>query len=284
MKETAILANLLMEQLNMTGKPDLYKIAAAIGLRIREVDSNGFEGALIRGKNIQKGVIALKASIPEDTRKRFTIAHEIGHYVIPSHRQLENVCTTNEVESWRKGLSSAEIEANEFAAELLLPAQLIREHIKGTNPSFQRIIETASELETSLTATTRRFIELTDSACAMVWSQGGNSRWCVRSSNFPYYLPLEELPHQGSCADQLFRKKSVSADFSAIPAELWLSSRDVENIDYVFEQSLLMRNYDVVLTILWLPHPPKLEAEQESPLLDDLDPSDFTLMRRRWPQ
>jgi hypothetical protein len=281
MKETSVLADLLMEQLGLASKPDLVRVASAIGLRIKEVESVGFEGALIRGKDVRKGIICVKSSIPEYTRKRFTIAHEIGHYVIPSHQRRENVCAVEEVESWRSGLNPAELEANEFAAEFLLPTRLVRERLRVNTPSFQTIIDTADDFETSLTATTRRFIELTELACAMVWSQNGDARWFSRSDNFPFFLPLKELPHAESIAGQLFKRHSAPADLSPLPAGLWLDRKDAEELGHIYEQSLFMRHYDAVLSILWFPDVPKIE--EEGPL-EELDPADFTLGRRRWPR
>src|SRR5690242_18740124 len=119
MKETQILADLLLDRLRVKGKPDLASIASSLGLKIKEVDSTGFDGALIRGKNVRKGLIAIKKSMLEGARKRFTVAHEIGHFVIPYHQNIESICAEEQVESWRNGLKRAEVEANEFAAELL---------------------------------------------------------------------------------------------------------------------------------------------------------------------
>ena len=98
------LASHLLDRLGIQGKPDLAQIALRIGLRIQEVDAEAFEGSLVRALDGPKGIIAVKQSIREHSRKRFTIAHEIGHYVIPGHRTLENVCTSKMVESWRKGV------------------------------------------------------------------------------------------------------------------------------------------------------------------------------------
>ena len=64
-----------------------------------------FDGSLVRALDGPKGIVAIKQSIREVSRKRFTIAHEIGHYLIPSHRNLENVCTDGMIESWQKGLN-----------------------------------------------------------------------------------------------------------------------------------------------------------------------------------
>lgn len=61
------------------------------------------------------------------TRKRFTIAHEIGHYLLHSNETLhfDKNPTENEI-FFRSDVSSlAEVEANHFAAELLMPKDLV---------------------------------------------------------------------------------------------------------------------------------------------------------------
>ena len=83
------LASHLLDRLGMQGKPDLAQVAQRIGLRIVEVDADAFDGSLVRALDGPKGIVAVKQSIREVSRKRFTIAHEIGHYLIPSHRNLE---------------------------------------------------------------------------------------------------------------------------------------------------------------------------------------------------
>ena len=92
MKAAAELAKLLLERLNITGKPNLDAVCRELGLRVREVPSVGFDGMLVRSKSAQKGVIGVRESIRQHGRKRFTVAHELGHFVIPSHRFLKNVC------------------------------------------------------------------------------------------------------------------------------------------------------------------------------------------------
>lgn len=53
----ATVAALLLERLKARDKPDLYNVATQIGLRVREVESKGFDGALVRATDAQKGVI-----------------------------------------------------------------------------------------------------------------------------------------------------------------------------------------------------------------------------------
>jgi Zn-dependent peptidase ImmA (M78 family) len=65
-------------------------------------------------------------------RQRFTIAHEFGHYLL--HRNLSNIFFDESLVFFRDEQSSEgskyqEIEANNFAAELLIPEKLLRQKI-----------------------------------------------------------------------------------------------------------------------------------------------------------
>lgn len=277
------LASHLLDRLGIQGKPDLLQIAERIGLRIQEVDSEGFEGSLVRALDGPKGIVAIKQSIRENSRKRFTIAHEIGHYLIPSHRTLENVCASEMVESWRKGLTRAELEANEFAVELLLPERLVRDALRLQDPSLQTISKVAGHFETSLTATTLRFVDLTDLPCVAIWSSQKASKWYRRSRSFPFYLSKEILPCEGSFAYQLFEGGNVPNDFAEVSAESWLDRQDAERIVRLLEHSVPLPYYDAVLTLLWT-HLKDSIDEEESTAREDLDPEEFTLRRKRWPR
>jgi len=277
------LAFRLLDRLGIQGKPDLAQIGERIGLRIEEVDAQAFEGSLVRALNGPKGIIAVKKTIREPTRKRFTIAHEIGHYIIPSHRTLENVCTTGMVETWLENLLKPESEANEFAVELLLPARHVRGPLRLGDPSVDTIARVANQFETSLTATALRFIDLTDLACAVVWSERNRARWYRRSKALPFYLPKEILPCAGSYASRVANGQVAQKDFAEVPSETWLDHRDTDGVERVLEHSIQLPNYDAVFTLLWFQL--KNEADYEDPAtLDDLDPDEFTLKRKRWPR
>jgi hypothetical protein len=152
--------------------------------------------SLVRALDGPKGIIAVNSAIRESTRKRFTIAHEIGHYLIPHHRSLRNVCRSDDIERWHSSIASAEREANEFSAELLLPRKLVSRSLGLKNPSPHTIRAVAGEFSMSLTATIYRFLELTDLACCMIWSEGGRAKWYVRSEAFRLPLPMPDLPRK----------------------------------------------------------------------------------------
>jgi Zn-dependent peptidase ImmA (M78 family) len=71
-------------------------------------------------------------------RQRFTIAHELGHYFF--HEGLEEHVDENFRIAWRnadssKAINWVEIEANRFAAELLMPTRFLETDLN----SFQSI-------------------------------------------------------------------------------------------------------------------------------------------------
>lgn len=285
MTPPAQLASFLAQKFVKTPIPDLAHLCRDLGLRVREVPANGFDGALVRSKAGQKGIIAVNSRLREASRKRFTIAHEIGHYVIPHHRLLGNVCDERQIERFETRLNRPEVEANEFAAELLLPSAVLRKRFNLSALSLHQISTVASEFGTSLTATTRSFLSLTNLPCALVWSAGQRARWCARSDSFQFFLPLEELPADGSFAAGLFSGIPVPDDFAPVAPDLWLDAKASERVETLLEHSVRLPTYDAVLTLLWAyKTAPAAHDDGQNELLEELDPSDFTLGRRRWPR
>ena len=107
---------------------DLDRIAAALGAEIRYSHefTDNISGVLVPMGD-GRWVIGVNAN-HADTRQRFTIAHEIGHLVLhdfeaPHADGVFQLRMRNERSS--DGSIDEEIEANQFAAELLMPANLL---------------------------------------------------------------------------------------------------------------------------------------------------------------
>jgi hypothetical protein len=276
------LAELLADRLAIDGVPDLASIAGQIGLRIREVEADGFDGSLVRALDGPKGIIAVNSGIREHTRKRFTIGHEIGHYLIPHHRALKNVCRSEDIERWHSSVASAEREANQFSAELLLPRKLVAPRLGLKDPSLHTISLVASEFSTSLTATIYRYLELTDLACCMIWSEDGHAKWYVRSDALPLPIPMPDLPSAASWAAKLFAGKNAPNDLVEVAADAWLNRWDAGRVRRVFEHSIALPSYGAVLSFLEI----DLESDQnrndeDESLLEDLDPNRYDSRLRR---
>jgi Zn-dependent peptidase ImmA (M78 family) len=282
MTAAAKLAELVLQELGIDRKPDLDAVCKRLGIRVREVSSTAFDGTLVRSRSAQKGIIAVRASIPEHGRKRFTVAHEIGHFVIPHHRLLKNICRENIVDSYKPSLRQEELEANEFAGAFLLPTRAVVNRWDLKEPSLHDISSVADEFETSLTATARRFVDLTEAAMVLLWQTAGKVDWLHKSIAFRYYLPVAELPAPSSMAGRLFAGEAVPDDFEPIDPSLWLDRRDADKVQSLREHSVLLPNYSAVLTLLLIEH--GAPAEEAEELLEVLDPDAFTLDRKRWPR
>jgi len=88
MTEEAMMAAALRAELQIAPKVDLDQLAGQLSLTIVEVESKSFEGALLRSSRAFSGRILVRKGIRELGRRRFTIAHEIGHYILHRNQQI----------------------------------------------------------------------------------------------------------------------------------------------------------------------------------------------------
>ncbi len=113
---------------------DPIRIASALGIDVyysSQLDSST-SGALIKERG-QDPVILLN-SVDSPNRKRFTCAHEIGHYVRRSADVNEFHYIDKRDETASTGTKEEEIFANEFGASLLMPEVQVRFlHKQGLN-------------------------------------------------------------------------------------------------------------------------------------------------------
>src|SRR3954451_8009598 len=112
---------------------------SAFGLLVRDVDDMGAAPgapALLDGQSLSglllpaRGEIWVNASEARDwpPRRRFTIGHELGHWVMHRFGAAGVFCRSGAIaESARPPLPRPEEEANAFAAALLMPGHLVRE-------------------------------------------------------------------------------------------------------------------------------------------------------------
>jgi Zn-dependent peptidase ImmA (M78 family) len=80
-------------------------------------------------------------------RQRFTVAHEIAHAVL--HPDMIGDGITDDA-MWRSGLpETAEYQANRMAADILMPAHLIREKVEKVQSGLWTPATLAREFEVS---------------------------------------------------------------------------------------------------------------------------------------
>jgi Zn-dependent peptidase ImmA (M78 family) len=147
---------------------DVERVAKHLGLRVAYVDLGEDVSGLLISKG-QATAIAIQAS-DAPNRRRFTIAHEIGHFYLRHqfepgehvHVDHGHVITPRNSRS-STGVDPKEIEANQFAACLLMPTKLLEARIKALRTSSLRdshVTLLASEFEVSEQAMTIRLSTL----------------------------------------------------------------------------------------------------------------------------
>ena len=282
LSKPALFAQALLEELGIDTTPDIRAVASALGVGIEETDVASFDGALVRVKGTTEGLIAVRQTIREEEKKNFTIAHELGHLLLPGHED-SSVCLRSDVETWDSGLPKQEIEANEFAGELLMPTRLLTGLLSGRTPSFELIDSLARGFSTSLTATAYRLVQVTGYACAVVWSEGGIKKWSRRSDEFEHWIGLRERLDSRTFAADCFRGQNVPDGQESVPASAWLEG-DIPEDERIIEQTRCMPSYAGALTLLWLPEPLSSRGTSEQDGLEELNPDDFGLGRRNWPR
>jgi Zn-dependent peptidase ImmA (M78 family) len=111
---------------------DPTKIAESLGARVvKEKAQRGEKAGLVarKGTSIVIGVNAADAP----ARQRFTIAHEIGHMLLHANEPLivdeRGYALIGELRAGEES-SPREIEANSFAAALLMPADWVRDALR----------------------------------------------------------------------------------------------------------------------------------------------------------
>jgi hypothetical protein len=259
----------------------LEAIAREIGLTIEEIAASSVDGALVRVAGRPCGTVVLNSDIREEGRRLFTLAHEIGHYVLPTHSKQGASCRAHDVQNWAPGLPVRELEANSFAAEILMPWEGMIDLLKE-EPSFRVIRSVAGRFHTSLTASAYRLVELSSYRIAMVWSTAGRRSWYKTSEEFGRAVELGPVSPESFAAD-CFRAEVVPDHPEPVPATAWLYENGLAEGARIWEESVPIPCYESVLTLLYIRE--TIEAAEETAEEEaELDPTEFTLARTRWPK
>jgi len=161
----------LLQRLNVRSVP-IYprKIAQKMGILIWEREAEaGYDGYLIAANGTWG--IMINSSIKSKTRKRFTVAHELGHYCIGHHKGINYRCFRKDIGATSLSARQDEREANEFAVGLLMPDEFFKEDIQQQDTSLDTIKFLATKYETSMTSTAIRYARLSPNACAIIVSE-----------------------------------------------------------------------------------------------------------------
>ncbi len=232
----------------------IEEIAKQAGiLEIKPLSSGAFEGMLLANSEKSEGVVFVNQDRPRQ-RQRFTIGHEVGHFLLPWHRNMKDgslkfECTAEDMQVSRSRKQDArtdwEVQANEFSSEILMPRLLFKKHMKRKDePSLEHVRDLALLFDTSIEATALRYVALSDYPIAMIFAKGNQVRHAWKGPEFSYFLDVSKgsrLP-KGSPSTMESDENSIS-EIASVESYWWINSdRGRRPPDCILEQTLFQRD------------------------------------------
>jgi hypothetical protein len=224
---------------------DLEAIAWHLGARVKYCLLDGCEAQIVgyRGRAV---IRVDSGKIPR--RRRFSLAHELGHW--RHHRDRMLVCRSEDIGDNREGAPYIERVADAYAADLLLPHYLFRPIVQQYKRlTAQTVRELADLFDTSLTATAIRLIESKHSPVVLVCHGPDGRKWFRRSPDVPErWFPRTDLDPDSFAFDLLFGSGPGEARPCLIGADAWFDRHEADRYE-LHEHSIRIAD-DEILTLL----------------------------------
>lgn len=221
----------------------IESIAMRLGIRrIEDFSTTAFEGALLANESKSNCAILVRAGAIE-TRRRFTIGHELGHYLMPLHFPSADGfrCSKADMKAEdSKGLTGRplwEAQANAFSSELLMPQAEFKRRLRLLRgASIEALVSLSDDFGASKTATCRRMLTLAEDPCAFVLAKNGRVERIYRAPEFPFISLSRGLPMPRGSTAHLSGSDSSISDVLDTDQCHWLS-RERNGVE-LYEQSL----------------------------------------------
>lgn len=242
--------------------------------KIHGGDIGDLEGMLIKR---EKGWFLLYNEMVESPgRINFTIAHELGHYLLHRRRREDFKCGTQDLLDWETQTKTMESEADRFAAMLLMPLDDYRKQVGAARVDIDVIGACAERYGVSLMAAIRQWIGFTSQRAVMVVSRDGFIKWSWSSKNalrtkafFRFARETIPIP-EASIAAQTIRHPNERTGIE-LPARVWFKEEPADMT--LREMRVVSDQYDLVITLLILPDRDPWERgwdDDEDELLTDV--------------
>ncbi|TNE75242.1 MAG: ImmA/IrrE family metallo-endopeptidase [Gammaproteobacteria bacterium] len=232
---------------------DLDLIAFTLNASVRRMILSGCEGQIIGTHS--RAIITINSN-SDPGRQRFSLGHELGHWINDRGKNLTYQCSDADMRQYTAGSTDfkrqKEVRANRFSAELLMPSYLFNRYHPEREITGETVRYLSNLFNVSRTSASIRLVEATDRPCMIVcWNPSGKRKWFFRNST----VPESVWPH-----NMILQPSYTFGETNAIEvdADQWINSKGAE--DYSLIESQYYNGYDH-LTLLWW--------KDESPLQND---------------
>lgn len=226
-----------------------------------EEEMNNCDGKIIFGEN--KTLIKVNSKIRFEQRKRFAAAHEVGHLVMHNKMQLpdDTFSNFNIVAGMESALKTGrqELEANEFASELLMPEKIFLNEAAGKKFTPLLIKQLAERFNTSLTATVFRYLQFELHPLCLVFIENGRVKYWKKSDHLNVWLedynrvppPADSVASEYIDAGYEYLYK-LEEKAQVISKSTWFKMKEFNDEDSPFyEYCIPTKQYRTILSIIW---------------------------------
>ena len=217
---------------------------------IGELDTEGFEAALITDDCKSAGGILVARERPRQ-RRRFSIAHELGHFLIPSHLPRpgeRSLCSAEDLrmhdpkEPDRR--RRMEVEANRFAALLLMPPPILRAELRVIRrPDLSDVVRLAELFDVSKDAMARAYAEHSREAVAIVVIRNGRVLRVYRNAtHFPALAIWKGQPVPAGSLARIALQPGQISNVDECETSVWVREPEDRTVAALTEQVLGQRD------------------------------------------
>lgn len=236
---------------------DLRDLVFARNILYREAPLGDCEGRIVFG-NKGHAIITVNSETSYLPRKRFSIAHELGHYEL-KHREIHY---DNEASLDYYKFGNQEAEANEFASELLLPSAQFEKAVRGKAFSPSQVDDVARKFGTSLSSALFKYVDYGPHPIVVIYSYNGRVKYFRKSQAFTRRLiDFTNLPvPNNSVTEEWFKDHTVYRldDIQTVDMAVWfdLSHRfrfdDCDEMSSMCnEHCFVSERFNTALTVIW---------------------------------
>jgi hypothetical protein len=225
---------------------DLEAIAADLGAIVRYASLDGSEARIVG--NGERAIITVGSG--GRPRQRFSIAHEIGHWV-ERHGRGGFLCGKEDISPQNDQTKSAEAQANAFASQLVLPSYLFDPRVAGLPVTLDTADKIGKEFQASLTATAIKMIRSADKPALVVCHSQKKREWFIRGPEVPdEFWPANELNCETDAFELLYSQDAQGKTaVRQAPGTRWLTGRGTFNCS-VRSQSVKVSDGMVVSVVV----------------------------------
>jgi Zn-dependent peptidase ImmA (M78 family) len=222
---------------------DLEAIAWELGAKVRYRSLSTCEARIV-GRN-GRAIITVDTRMPP-TRRKFSIAHEIGHWC--HHRGRCLVCRRDDIGSFStRSANDPERVADEYASDLILPRYLLVPLLQDVPMlNIKSLEEVAGEFGASRTATLRKIVDLDRYPVMMICNSRSRRKYFRASPSIPTkWFPRDDAPAESAAFDMLFGANKNPSSTKRVSASTWFNRNEASGF-VIQEQSFALPDNEVM--------------------------------------